>query len=113
MSTDRTARIRKLNDQCRQAWGVYRNTRVVITSGVHALADEDRSAIAEKVQTFDAFTADNNPHGEHDFGTFEHNGIRIFWKIDYYDPTMHRGSEDPSDPAETCRVLTIMLAVEY
>ena len=73
----------------------------------------DQSAIREKVETFDAFTPDNDPHGERDFGAFEHNGERIFWKIDYYDRSMTKGSEDPSDPKQTVRVLTIMLASEY
>ncbi len=108
-----TERIRQLNDRCRQAWGVYRNTRVVITQGILGLSEEDHSAIAEKVQALDSFTKDNDPYGEHDFGAFDHNGHRIFWKIDYYDPTMCSGSEDPSDPVKTCRVLTIMLAKEY
>ena len=58
----------------------------------------------------DAFTPDNDPYGEHNFGSFEHNGIRVFWKIDYYDRNVEYGSEDPSDPAQTTRVLTIMLA---
>jgi len=73
----------------------------------------DQSEIREKVETFDAFTPDNDPHGEHDFGAFEHNGQKIFWKIDSYAPDMEHGSEDPSDPAQTVRVLTIMLASEY
>jgi hypothetical protein len=34
-------------------------------------------------------------------------------KIDNYDPTLSGGSEDPSDPAQTVRVLTLMLADEY
>ncbi len=107
------ARIRELNDQCRQAWGVYPNSRVVITEGIRTLPEADQSAIAEKVQSFDSFGEDNDPHGEHDFGSFQHNGQRIFWKIDYYNPALQGHSEDPTDPAKTCRVLTIMLALEY
>jgi hypothetical protein len=110
---DNTATIRELNDQCRQAWGVYPNTRVVSTGGIMALTVEDRSAIYEKVQSFDSFTDDNDPHGEHDFGSIDHKGERIFWKIDYYDRACEFGSEDPADPTKTTRVLTIMLAEEY
>jgi len=87
--------------------------RLVQTSGIGSLPPEDQSAIREKVETFEVFTPDNDPHGEHDFGAFEHNGERIFWKIDYYDATLTQGSEDPSDPSQTVRVLTIMLASEY
>jgi uncharacterized protein DUF3768 len=71
-----------------------------------------QSAIREKVELFDSFTEDN-PHGGHDFGAFEHEGARIFWKIDYYAPDMEHGSENPADPKQTVRVLTIMLASEY
>ncbi len=67
-----------------------------------------------KLREFDNFTDDNDPYGEHDFGSFEHDGMKIFWKIDYYDKHCSaRGSEDPSDPEQTLRVLTIMLAHEY
>ena len=59
------------------------------------------------------FTEDNDPHKEHDFGAFEHEEQRFFWKIDYYDRDMIFGSEDPADPKATTRVLTIMLAEEY
>ena len=54
-------------------------------------------------------------HGtiEHDLGTFDIDGERIMFKIDYHDKTMEFGSEDPSDPAVTTRVLTIMLASDY
>ena len=56
---------------------------------------------------------DNDPHGEHDFGSFELCGRKLFWKIEYYDPDLQHGSEDPADPAKTMRVLTVMLAEEY
>lgn len=106
-----TAKISFLNDMCRRAMGVA--GRLVQTSGISALPPKDQSAIREKVETFDTFTPDNDPHGEHDFGAFEHNGERIFWKIDYYDATLTYGSEDAADPAKTIRILTIMLASEY
>jgi hypothetical protein len=110
--TDATTRkIAELNDLCRKAPGV--GGRLFQTSGISALSAADQSAIREKVETFDAFTPDNDPYGERDFGAFEHNGDRIFWKIDYYDLSLSQGSEDASDAAKTVRVLTIMLASEY
>ena len=44
---------------------------------------------------------------------FDTDGERIFFKIDYYDSTLTVHSPDPSDPAVTKRVITIMLAAEY
>jgi hypothetical protein len=111
MTDSITRKIAELNDLCRKAMGIA--GRLVITPGIGALTPEERSTIIEKVETFDAFTPDNNPHKERDFGAFEHNGKRIFWKVDYYDTTLTKGSEDPSDPKQTVRVLTIMLASEY
>lgn len=111
MSNDTTSKIAALNDLCRTAMGIA--GRVFQTSGISSLPQEDQSAIREKVETFAAFTPDNDPHKERDFGAFEHNGERIFWKIDYYDTSITKGSEDPSDPKQTVRVLTIMLASEY
>ena len=65
------------------------------------------------VQKFEAFTPYNDPHLEHDFGRFTLHGRKLFWKIDYYDSNCEFGCEDPADPAQTTRVLTIMLAEEY
>jgi Protein of unknown function (DUF3768) len=109
-------RIAELYDLCRRAPGVA--GRMFITQGIAALSLATQSEIREKVEKFDAFTPDNDPYGEHDFGSFECDGHKIFWKIDYYDRAsfggVHdRGSEDPSDPAKTLRVLTILLASEY
>jgi len=105
------AKIATLNDLCRKAMGIA--GRLVQTQGICALSQADQSTIREKVETFTAFTPDNDPYGERDFGAFEHHGQRIFWKIDYYDTTLTKGSEDPTDPKQTVRVLTIMLASEY
>ena len=102
--------IHQLNDLFRDT---FIGGRVMLTQGITSLSDEDREEIITKVRTFDNFTPDNDPYGEHDFGSFDHNGKKIFWKIDYYDQTLTYGSENPSDPRQTRRVLTIMLAGEY
>jgi hypothetical protein len=72
-----------------------------------------RAQVLLRVQNFADFNDDNDPYGEHDFGSFEVAGETFFWNIDYYDLRCEFGSEDPSDPAKTMRVLTIMFAGEY
>ncbi len=109
--SETTRRIAALNDRCRTALGL--GGRLVQTPGIAALSPADQSTIREHVERFDAFTPDNDPYQERDFGAFDYGETRIFWKIDYYDRTGTAGSEDPSDPAQTLRVLTIMLASEY
>ncbi len=107
----KTKRIAELNDLARTAMGVC--CRLRQTPGICALPAADQSRIREMVETFNAFNSANDPYGEHDFGGFEHNGVDVLWKIDYYDRDLIFGSEDPSDPAQTTRVLTIMLREEY
>ena len=103
-------RIRELNDAFRRS---FAGGRVMTTAGIAAMTEKLRADVFERVRTFDAFTSDNDPHGEHDFGSFEITGQKVFWKIDTYDAAMEFGSEDPADPSKTTRVLTIMLASEY
>ena len=111
MGTAETTRIAALNDLCRTAMGVA--GRVVQTPGICALPPDEQSAIREHVECFSTFTPENDPHGEHDFGSFDSAGKTICWKIDYYDRSLTYGSEDPSDASQTVRVLTIMLASEW
>ena len=103
-----TALIAALNDQVRQT---FKECRVIITEGVQALGDVN--VVLRQVQLFDAFTPDNDPYGEHDFGSITLEDTTFFWKIDYYDLDLHMHSPDPSDETVTARVLTIMLAEEY
>ena len=111
MTDNNPTKIACLNDHCRAAMGVA--GRLFQTEGINALPAAEQSAIRQRVETFTDFTTDNDPHGERDFGAFKHNGTRIFWKIDYYAPDMQHGSDNPADPTQTVRVLTIMLASEY
>jgi hypothetical protein len=111
--------IAKLNDRFRMALGLPALCggipgQTVVTAGIAALPFDTQAQILARVRTFDAFTADNDPYGERDFGAFDMQGVgKVFWKIDYYDPAYAFGSEDPADIEATARVLTIMLASEY
>jgi hypothetical protein len=120
----RSERIARLNDLARRAMGIA--CVVVATEGILALSEADQSRLRELVETFDAFTPDNDPYGERDFGAIYQGvdgvwtilrpvdvAVTMFWKIDAYDRDLCFGSEDPADSAVTRRVLTIMLASEY
>jgi hypothetical protein len=72
-----------LNDGLRRT---FARGRVVMTPGVAELPEERLTQVLERVRHFDEFTPDNDPHGEHDFGSFEIVGVRYFFKIDYYSP---------------------------
>ena len=65
------------------------------------------------IAVFDDFCHANDPHQEHDFGAFDADGHRVFFKIDYFDESLTYHSPDPADPSVTKRVITIMLAEEY
>ena len=105
-------RIRDFNDAFRKTLDPTLG-RMMLTAGVNALPSDVRAMAIRKVATFDAFNADNDPHGEHDFGSFDLAGDKFFFKLDYYDPSLEVGSDDPADTAKTTRVLTLMLAEEY
>jgi hypothetical protein len=107
---DRIEKIASLNDAFRIS---FVGGRVVVTAGVAALDAPTRAAVLRAVKTFTAFTPANDPHGEHDFGFLSVDEHQFFWKIDYYDPSLSRHSDDAADPSVTTRVLTIMLTEEY
>jgi hypothetical protein len=109
-ANDKTRRIRELNNAFRKS---FCGGQVTVTAGVHALPPYTKARVLEAVRTFDKFDDGNDPHGEHDFCSFEVGGETYFAKMDYYDLAVCHGSEDPSDPTKTTRVLTIMRADEY
>ena len=93
----REKRIADINDKFRK--GLVTGGRTYMTAGVNAKGAEFVSKALAKVIAFDDFNADNDPHREHDFGSFELAG--------------EFRSEDPTDPKKTQRVLTVMLTDEY
>jgi Protein of unknown function (DUF3768) len=109
MSSD-TDRIRMLNDELRQH---LLGGGAVMTPGIAALGAEAVKRLVQTIAVFDDFCQANDPNEEHDFGCFDFDGTDVMFKIDYYDKNLEFHSPDPSDPAVTNRVITIMLAEEY
>jgi hypothetical protein len=105
-----TARIRALNDELRQN---FAEGLAVMTPGIAALGAEAVARIVKTIAVYDDFCHANDPHEEHDFGSFDADGHTIFFKIDYFDENLTYHSADPADPSVTKRVITIMLAEEY
>jgi hypothetical protein len=104
LEQDRTPTISSLNDEFR------RTTReIFVTQGVQSLPDV--LGLVAAVRTFNTFTPDNDPWGEHDFGSIIWHQNKTYWKIDYYDQNLEYWCDPLSE--ECRRVLTVMLASEY
>jgi len=82
---------------------------VTMTSGIQDLPDVE--GLLGAIRDYSSFTEDNDPYGEHDFGSLVWHGEKVFWKIDYYNQVLGAW-EDPSS-TRCRRVLTVMLADEY
>lgn len=104
MDVESDTRIAAINDRFRKS-----GTAFMLTQGTMVLADV--TGLIDAVRTYSDFNEDNDPWGEHDFGSLDWDGNKLFWKIDYYDQELKYG-KDPLDP-ECNRVLTILLADEY
>src|SRR4051812_30452089 len=111
--TQRRAACALLNDALRRSLGVSRAIpgRVVMSRAVATLDGPQLIRVMRAVQTFNAFTPDNDPYGEHDFAALDVDDLRVNFKVDYYaDAAMEFGADDP---LASYRVLTIMLASDY
>src|SRR6185436_10707691 len=105
--TTKTKAIRALNDELRQN---FATGTALMTAGVAALGAEAVALIVKAIAVYDDFCHANDPYEEHDFGSFEVDGHRLFFKIDLYEePNVKDANGEPL----VNRVLTIMLAEEY
>lgn len=116
--TTTTERICALNDELRSRVGDAELPDtlgfVCITRSVSEHGSEFVRQVLHAVRQFSDFTPNNDPYGEHDFGTFLIDDEQLNWKIDYYDLNQKgMGSVHPEDADATRRVLTIMLAEDY
>lgn len=102
--------VAELNDKFRTT---FTGGRIILTQSVATLPDVARDRLIASIRLFEDFTEENDPYGERDFGSVKVGEDTYFWKIDYYNKTMDGGSENPTDPNVTTRVLTIMHSSEY
>ena len=102
-----TAEIRRLNDRLRVSGA---GGRIMVTAGIDALPPEMFATILAAIVSFDAFNADNDPHGEHDCAALTVAGYEVIWKVDLYEEAEVK---DANAEPVVKRVLTIMLADEY
>ena len=103
-------RIRMLNDELRQH---LLGGGAVITPGIAELGPDAVKRLVQTIAIFDDFCHANDPYEEHDFGVFDFVGISVMFNIDYFDKSLNFRSPNPSDPAVTERIITIMRADEY
>ncbi len=101
--------IAKQNDLFRSTMLRTKRHKIVLTQGV--VSSPSRETVIGMVRAYKRFTSQNDPHKEHDFGEFEVNGEKYFWKIDYYDENFEYGADPQTQ--DVARLLTIMLASEY
>ena len=102
-----SSKIALLNDAFRKS---FSGGKIMMTASVDDLPDTVKCAALHEVATFNAFNEDNDPYGEHDFGSFELCSRKFFWKIDLYEEPRVKNSD--GEPVVT-RVLTLMLAEAY
>ena len=97
--------IAQLNDHLRKT---LEGGTIVITRNVRSLEGFNALKLTTALADYDRFDADNDPHGERDMGDFALFNTDLYFKIDYYDPDLKFGSNDPADASITHRVITIM-----
>jgi Protein of unknown function (DUF3768) len=79
------SKIALLNDSLRRT---LTGGQVVMTQGVASLPESDLTQLLERVRRFRGFTEDNDPYGEHDFGSLELAGQTYFFSN--YSPRVGR-----------------------
>jgi len=115
MALFKAIEIAQLNDAFRRGDPTVPGQRFIAAGVVNLLKQLNTPVeqLIQRVAQFDDFTEHNDPHADHDFGSFEFHGHQLFWKVDCYDNDYNVASDDPTDLSKTRRVLTIMLAEEW
>jgi hypothetical protein len=103
----RAVKIAELNDRLRK-FGL--DGKIHLTRAVASQPADVIVALFRALRDFDAFGPENDPYGEHDFGSVTIADETFFWKIDCFNLALEFASPDAADETVTCRVLTLMAA---
>lgn len=106
-------KIALLNDALRERGD---GGEIVMTPAFAAIPIDVRDELIRLIRRYDQFDEDkgsNDPYSERDFGMVSLRTYRAYFKIDYFDLEMECRCEDPADPSQTNRVMTLMLQDEY
>lgn len=89
--------------------------RILSTQGIQELGPVAVQEILYLVLSFreEDFRESSDPHGDRDFVVVQHQGKKVWAKIDTYDLSMKWMSPDPTDDAVTVRVMTLMFSCDY
>jgi hypothetical protein len=99
--------MRARNDALRQT---FTGGRVVLSPGVLSLPPQANAEVLERVRSFSAFDAENDPY--HDFGRFDLAGVTYVFEVDCFARDI-QASKDAVDTGRATRTLTIMREDEY
>ena len=110
MNNGSTERTRSLKDGLREH---VTENRTLISPGVAALGPAMVDRIATTLRVYDDFCRGDDIMGGHEFGSFEVEGHRLLFQIDYFDGSLELDPPDLPDRHVTTRVITIMLSDEY
>ena len=87
--------------------------KVVMTRGVAEQSADFQRELITKVIGFDAFDNDSDPYGWHEMGVIEIGDQTVWFKIDLLDVNYAYGAEDPTNPDQTRRVMTLLFPSKY
>ena len=88
----------KINDQMRR-----NQHRIFLSKGIQSYTNPELTDIMNIVRNFKNFNLSNDPHKEHNFGTFMYKGEKLLWRIDTHYP----------ENTPYHKFLVVMKATEY
>lgn len=107
----RTKSIATLNDEFRKHPAGH--GKIVYSRGVQSRGLVFIAKCLRMIAAFNAFTPENNPSGERNIIGLEVDDVWVIFQIEYRAVGEEGSSPDPSDPAVTIRVGTLMLDTEF